>query len=399
MPSQVNRFAPTRHAARIQRGVPPVYKTVLFLGAGASVPFGLPVTREILPRIRKRLRSGKLFDQHLAERDSKVLRDFLAAFLPGLKNIRTSETAKHPLITDVLSLVDHLLASEVSARPSSSTIDLSEVRRVMELAVLRSLFNRKEPPNARLLSDLAGWVATCRARTGRPTAIISTNYDTLLEMKIYAELQELHPKDKEDWTLLGHRWVDFGFNWRNVYTGEVLLRPDDPDVGIFKLHGSLNWLACPMCGYIYVNRRYNIYRIVSDSGPIDDQRCHCDFTPMRTVIVAPSMVRSIRDPNLLSVWQGALEALRTADEWIIAGYSLPPEDLAIRSILLRARFGRRTPPSVRVILGARAPLDKDTTVRNRYELLFPDCDIGEIGFESFIGGLAGPAYGGQTGSA
>ena len=37
----------------------------------------------------------------------------------------------------------------------------------------------------------------------------------------------------------------------------------------------------------------------------------------------------------------ALEDLRCADEWIMAGYSLPSEDVAIRSLLLRAFHARR----------------------------------------------------------
>jgi hypothetical protein len=39
---------------------------------------------------------------------------------------------------------------------------------------------------------------------------------------------------------------------------------------------------------------------------------------------------------LLEIWQTALEALREAETWYIIGYSLPPEDVAIRTILLRA---------------------------------------------------------------
>ena len=60
------------------------------------------------------------------------------------------------------------------------------------------------------------------------------------------------------------------------------------------------------------------------------------------------MVRQVQDANLLSIWQRALEALRNAKTWIMAGYSLPSEDLAIRSILIRAQQAHEGPLQVRV---------------------------------------------------
>jgi len=85
------------------------------------------------------------------------------------------------------------------------------------------------------------------------------------------------------------------------------------------------------------------------------------------MIVAPSFVRTVRDPILLEIWRNALETLRQADEWIIVGYSLPPEDVAIRSMLLRAFQGRATlSPRVTVVQQERK--DPELT---RYRLLFP----------------------------
>ena len=52
------------------------------------------------------------------------------------------------------------------------------------------------------------------------------------------------------------------------------------------------------------------------------------------------MVRDIRDPNILQIWMSALEAMRLAGKWHMIGYSMPPEDLAIRSLLIRAFHAR-----------------------------------------------------------
>ena len=106
------------------------------------------------------------------------------------------------------------------------------------------------------------------------------------------------------------------------------------------------------------------------------------------MIVAPSTVRSVREPNLLTIWRSALESMRVADEWIVAGYSLPPEDTGIRSIFLRAYHGRgrkRPPPRIRVVQRT-----EDKTTADRYRLLFRETEFEYGGFERFAASLPKP---------
>ena len=108
----------------------------------------------------------------------------------------------------------------------------------------------------------------------------------------------------------------------------------------------------------------------------------------RAVIVAPSLVRTIADANLLNIWMSALEALRRADQWIFAGYSLPSEDIAIRSILVRAYHGRGGVPRLpRVRVVQLAP---DQGMERRYRLLFRMPPSSTGGFEQFIDALPDP---------
>jgi hypothetical protein len=94
------------------------------------------------------------------------------------------------------------------------------------------------------------------------------------------------------------------------------------------------------------------------------------------------MVRDVRNPNLESVWQAALEALRSAERWVFVGYSLPPEDLAIRALLLRAFGARPVPPRVLVVDRGRQP-----EVERRYRLLFPGLEFMNGGVEAFVATL------------
>jgi hypothetical protein len=106
--------------------------------------------------------------------------------------------------------------------------------------------------------------------------------------------------------------------------------------------------------------------------------CVCrDEVKLQLHIVSPSFIREIRDASLLNVWRSALEWMRNAEEWFVVGYSLPPEDLAIRSMLLRAYGARRKKPKVTVVqLGAGD--------RARYQLLFPGCTYRADGLEGFL---------------
>lgn len=55
----------------------------------------------------------------------------------------------------------------------------------------------------------------------------------------------------------------------------------------------------------------------------------------------PSYLKSLHTPVLQEIWQLAVEALHSADQVKIIGYSLPESDGAVRTLLnpLRSRLG------------------------------------------------------------
>lgn len=77
-------------------------------------------------------------------------------------------------------------------------------------------------------------------------------------------------------------------------------------------------------------------------------------------------------------------ALAEAEHWILAGYSLPPQDVAIRSLLLRAHNAHQLKPSIEVV---QYGPDQE---RGRYEALFPGCRYSETGVETFVSARVGP---------
>jgi hypothetical protein len=73
----------------------------------------------------------------------------------------------------------------------------------------------------------------------------------------------------------------------------------------------------------------------------------------------------------------------TASHWLIVGYSLPAEDIAIRSMLMRAYQARADRPRITVVVKEDQP-EPARALKNRYRLLFPECDYFTDGLEAFI---------------
>ncbi len=334
-------------------------RLVLFVGAGASRACGYPLTGDILPAILKQVRAGTFNDEHLQANSS--------ALKKSLKKLLPSGNPNHlPQITEILSIIDYCLESGEELLPhSAGTLELGELRWLLERAICRVI--RKVEKRTVVPREIANWANEHHRRNGHLT-IISTNYDFSLDRVLFEGIKPWNENyDK----------TDFGFTWRDPDDGQLVHPARDAILRLYKLHGSLNWLACHRCGNIYVN----FLRTVVDLSDSDGQwgTCHCGFKPLRAVLVAPSLVRRYRDRNLLSVWRSAWESLRLADEVVFVGYSLPTEDVGIRALLLRAMLARRTQPNVRVVSSSLDALP-------RYRQLFKNCRFTDDGLRSFLDG-------------
>lgn len=347
-------------------------RTALFTGAGASRAIGYPLTADLLPMVREWLKNGALFEVTVGGDDAREYRnelaDYLSRLLPGFHDI---EDQHLPLITDVFSLVEYSLASGEAL----SIGDDGTLRRCRDLLkqamtdVFLENFNRsydRGKPDEKLEEDLlyklVGWIKARRRELG----LVTTNYDIGIEYALYGE----SGYDTET--------LDMGFDWRDPVAGHEHTRPQKPDFRIFKLHGSFNLLRCSTCGYVYFNPDGSIAHQAFRKTLDQNNTCHCrNDIRLELQIVSPSLVREVKDANLLSIWRSALEWMRTAERWVIVGYSLPPEDLAIRSLLLRAYATAKKKPDVTVV-------QQGDKAKPHYKLLFPKCDYRNNGLEQFL---------------
>ena len=349
--------------------------TAIFTGAGASKAIGYPLTREFLPRVRSELECGVLFAETNTPESDKRRRDelgrMLHTLLPGFARVPDADL---PLITDVFSLVEYAIAAG-EALPIGDDHALRRCRDLLKHAITDVLIgdflepwdsdNADHRRQEDVLERLVAWIQ----KLGSDGAMISTNYDIGVEYELFRRVGRSEVVNG----------VDLGFDWRDTRTGAERTRPPLATMRIYELHGSLDVLKCSACGYVYFNPWGQIaFRAFKDELDINNTCVCSDDVKLQLHIVAPSIIREVRDASLLSVWRSALEWLRNADEWYIIGYSLPPEDLAIRSLLIRAFAGRRKKPEVTVVQHGDAD-------RTRYELLFPGCTYYPDGLAAFLG--------------
>ena len=148
---------------------------------------------------------------------------------------------------------------------------------------------------------------------------------------------------------------------------EISARRDDA-IGVLKLHGSLNWYsphtsATPSHHAMFNARRelgITTRRVVPPDMKIAGKRA----TYALPVVVPPVAGKSsVLHEDLRNVWRVAEEALNSADELILFGYSCPPLDFESANQLRRSQLRSNAQVSV---------IDPNGAIAARYiELLRP----------------------------
>jgi hypothetical protein len=85
-----------------------------------------------------------------------------------------------------------------------------------------------------------------------------------------------------------------------------------------------------------------------------------------------------------NTWRTAERALRSADNWVFIGYSLPAADYEFKYMLKRVQLSRSKPPKLVLITGGDTKAAEDT--RLNYQKFFGPSLKAE-GINVFAGGL------------
>ena len=350
-------------------------KRVYFLGAGASKQDRFPLTSELKHGIAWAI---------LQDRSRFELLAAHLQYLYNVEDVELEESAEIwermrqraddrsqtdrrqvPDVTDLLSTLDWIIRDQSSFGPGPTTSESTEHSLVGELASVRDLVVQALCYSLGAYDDLHS-ASTTRdfIQLVRPDdSLITTNWDLLLDAARDARF--------------GSEPLDYGATGDVVLEGGADHRSDERPK-LLKLHGSLSWRYCQRCQRLVIDP---LHHVAGERKERATCLCTCRFSEL---IVTPGFVREYRNVHLLTIWREALLTLARAAQWVFVGYSLPPDDVGIRALLLKARCVRHDvggeAPAVTIVTGR----DRREETLSHYRGILPQAELDPDDFRHFV---------------
>jgi hypothetical protein len=350
-------------------------KRAFFIGAGASKQDRFPLTSELKHGIAWAvLQDSARFESlgaHLkylyAVKD--VVLEESARIWDSLRqrvNDRPeTESSQVPDVTDLLSTLDWMIREQSSFGPGLHTDGSTERSSAGELGIVRDLVVQALCFCLGTYEDLHA-ASTTRAflQLVRPDdSLITTNWDLLLDAARDARF--------------GSEAQDYGTSGNVVLEGGSSPQCD-PRPSLLKLHGSLSWRYCQRCQRLVIDP---LHHVAGERKLGATCLCTCRYSEL---IVTPGFVREYRNVHLLTIWREALLTLARAAQWIFVGYSMPADDVGIRTLLLKARCVRHDvggeAPLVTIVTGS----DRRVETLARYRGILPQAELHAGDFGDFV---------------
>ncbi len=285
---------------------------VYILGAGASRFAGFPLGADLWPFLE-------------AEEDSNCvqLMNDVQTCWPFVKKVHCLlEKHRHPDLEMILTIADLAIVSGGSV----GSIDLSEFdipeakkafARLVSSAFVGHAVKLRNEQDAEIQRVMQGWGKLVK----EGDTVITFNWDPLHEMALW-------DASDDKW----HYSSGYGFRPRNVEEGQVV----PSNVKVLKLHGSANWGLRGRGDHGPPEVDY-ISHLFPEVGHLPGSSGSSDFGES---LILPSYFKApTEEPVLVEIWELAASALRSADEVVILGYSLPEADSPTRTLLSVALSG------------------------------------------------------------
>lgn len=252
-------------------------KTIFFLGAGFSKDAGGPIQNEIIQNI---LSSD--FYEHFSDNEDVVksideFKEFLRKEL-----LLSDEKFSKIALEDVFTPIDRCISQGLSLG-SYSAKSLMDLREKLHLLMARSIQYGVDfqGHNKAYITKFAHYInSIAKRRIANPEldgiGIITTNWDILLDNSLYDltkyESQSLCEGDSLHGPIAVVDYCCYISSLDNdpfIKPGLLALGRNGYNIKYLKLHGSMNWLHCPLCQRMYVKfgkrqcLRLNTVNIVS----------------------------------------------------------------------------------------------------------------------------------------
>ncbi len=303
-------------------------KISIFLGAGASAAEHLPIQNELFIEYFRDLKPG----DYEKEMNKELHRFFKQMFNIDLKKDDINKI-NFPTFEEVLGILDLAeqrreffknFALELVNKESDS---IRFIRQYLILLMAYSVNKKNTNKYHKMLID-----NLLKSNLLLNTTFISANYDIIIDNTI-ATLY-----DKEKLPIM----LDYGIDFSNFNECGDWLKPVDPMIKLYKIHGSLNWMYCPICSSLTLTPyEGGVMRILEDSEGAKCLNCGESTVP---IIVPPTYFKDISNVFLSNVWNESEKVLRDSDILIFCGYSFPNADIHIKYMIKRVQTSRKKPP-------------------------------------------------------
>jgi NAD-dependent SIR2 family protein deacetylase len=295
--------------------------TVIFLGAGASAAEGAPIQSQLFKAYFSNMRNVRKYPAIYQE---------LSRFFKAIFSIDLGKSVKNidfPTFEEALGILDLLEMRRESLRgfdvgDAAQAVNRTQLIRLyltlaMSKAISDGLKKSGKPPwHQKLVNSLRSQGLLTR------TIFVSTNYDLLVDGALGFE-------------------IDYGVEFSGQHqfgSRQTVLPAGSSAVKLLKLHGSLNWLYCPVCNNLNSWESKAVLSLMSEVKPIT--RCEFCQSVMSPVIVPPTFYKDMSRVFLSNIWNKTENALRDVENVIFCGYSLPDADMHIKYLLKRVQTNR-----------------------------------------------------------
>ena len=315
-----------------------------FLGAGASISSGIPLTKQFLPYLFQK-------DQT----DPRLLR--LREFVDKLFTVNREKNRLLPKFEQVLSLLDLAILEDHEFNETYTRGSIGQLRSDMDYLIWRMLEQSSRQGSTKVFEKFTSLVKP------RKHLILSLNYDTLLDHAL----------------LKVHGSINYGVRFSEVHgeTPQTRIGELKNKTPLYiKLHGSINWLQCPNCQSFYCYQGAKELRKIFDSKA---ELCPYDNGYLRGIIVSPTWNKRYTSAPLSLLWIKASKYLRSIKRLTFVGYSLSDVDMRVIYLIKRSLFNNPQNVEIRVI-------DPEPTgkIFKRYERLFGPIEAISSSFEEFV---------------
>jgi NAD-dependent SIR2 family protein deacetylase len=367
-------------------------KTAIFLGAGASKIEGAPIQNDLFKEYFKSL--GSLSAAALEGTQGEMKKELLDFFHIMFDiDVRTLDpnVATFPTFEEALGLLD-LAELRREAFKEYELEDfgpkgnrLRTVRKYLVFAMAKviddtlknAIVTGTKGQHQKLVEELdtKGLL--------QDTVFVTTNYDILIDNAISSRSMNAPGEN-----------LDYGVEFTNFRRNDwpKWNRPGPHAVGLYKLHGSLNWLYCANDNTLTLTPyEKGVTDLITDA-PIANDRAICRDcgSVMSPIIVPPTFYKDMSRVFLGEIWNKAEQALRQVEQIIFCGYSFPDADMHIKYLLKRVQANRPNPKRLRFTVvnhhADKSPQQADEEER-RYHRFLGDKVVDyktSSGFEEFV---------------